>query len=67
VMRGKVFSFSLIHSFPCTLFTATEHHPVLCSQAPERQNIRTNHPRSGSITPYHRLPVLRVQSLRVRL
>ena len=44
VMRGKVFSFSLIHSFPCTLFTATEHHPVRCSQAPERQNIRTNQP-----------------------
>lgn len=44
VMKGKVFSFSLIHSFPCTLFTRAEHHLVRCSQAPERQNIRTNQP-----------------------
>ena len=34
----------LPYSFPCTLFTATGHHPVRCNQAPERQNIRTSHP-----------------------
>ena len=53
VMTGKIFSFSLIHSFPCTLFTATEHHFVRCSQAHERQNIRTNHP---SQWEHHTIP-----------
>ena len=62
MVRGKVFSFSLHLSFPCTL--SQQRHITSCGAA-SHPNGRTFVPtallRSGSIIPYHQSAVLRVR------